>query len=180
MVNNRSEPNLRLAKRLSVIAWMITAIVLLLVGMMRSVKLDVGVDFSMLPAVNAILNSCTAIVLIIAYYFIRQKQIERHRRMIYMAMCLSFIFLVCYILYHFTTPETLYCHEGWKRNLYFAVLISHIVLAAAIFPFVLFTFIRGFTGQYSRHRRMARWVFPVWLYVAVSGPVVYLMLAPCY
>jgi putative membrane protein len=179
-VGKNSDPNLALAKRLSVAAWIISAMVLLLVGMMRRVKIDLGVDFSMLPAVNAVLNSCTAIVLLTAYYFIRRKRITAHRRMIYVAMSFSFVFLVCYMLYHFTTPETVYCREDWTKTLYFVILASHIVLAAVIFPFVLFTFIRGFTGQYARHRKMAIWVFPVWLYVAVSGPVVYLMLSPCY
>lgn len=180
MAINNTTPNLPLAKKLSVAAWIISVIVLFLVAMMRRVKIDVGVDFTMLPAVNAFLNTCTAIVLLMAYYFIRNKRIERHRMMIYVAMGLSFVFLVCYVLYHFTTPETLYCGEGWMRTLYFTILITHIVLAAVIFPFVLFTFIRGFTGQYARHRRMARWVFPIWLYVAISGPIVYLMLSPCY
>jgi putative membrane protein len=137
-------------------------------------------DFTMLPMVNAIINSCTALVLVIAFIFIRRKQVERHSNMIFVAMTLSFVFLVCYVLYHFTTPETTYCGEGWMRTVYFTFLITHVVLAAVIFPFVLFTFIRGFTGQYARHRKMARWVFPVWLYVAISGPVVYLMLSPCY
>jgi putative membrane protein len=179
-VQINKEPNIRLAKKLSVAAWIITVIVLLLVGMMRRVKLDVDMDFTMLPMVNAILNSCTALVLVIAFIFIRRKQVERHRNMIFVAMALSFVFLVCYVLYHFTTPETTYCGEGWMRTVYFTFLITHVVLAAVIFPFVLFTFIRGFTGQYARHRKMARWVFPVWLYVAISGPVVYLMLSPCY
>ena len=180
MESNNVLPNLRLAKQLSIVAWIITAIVLILVGMMRRVKIDTGMDFSMLPAINAFLNTCTAIVLMIAYYYIRRKQIERHRRMIYVALILSALFLIGYVLYHFTTPETSYCKEDWTKTLYYVVLISHIVLAAIIFPFVLFTFIRGYTGQYARHRRMARWVFPVWLYVAISGPVVYLLLAPCY
>lgn len=180
MAINPITPNLPLAKKLSVAAWIITVIVLFLVAMMRRVKIDVGIDFTMLPAVNAFLNTCTAIVLLVAYYFIRKKQIERHRMMIYIAMGLSFVFLVCYVLYHFTTPETLYCGEGWMRTVYFTILITHVVLAAVIFPFVLFTFIRGFTGQYAKHRKMARWVFPIWLYVAISGPIVYLMLSPCY
>ena len=180
MGRTNNEPNLALAKRLSVVAWVITVIVLLLVGMMRRVKLDVDMDFSVLPAVNAILNTCTALVLIVAYYFIRRKEIEKHRRMMYVAIMLSFVFLMSYVLYHFTTPETAFCREGWIRTVYFIVLITHVFLAAVIFPFVLFTFIRGFTGQYVRHKNMARWVYWVWLYVAVSGPVVYLMLSPCY
>lgn len=180
MATTKNEPDIRLARRLSVIAWVISVIVLLLVGIMRRVKLEVDIDFSILPAVNATINTCTAVVLIMAYYFIRRKQIERHRRMMYLALTLSFVFLLCYVLYHFTTPETLFCREGWIRTLYFIILISHVVLAAVIFPFVLFTFIRGFTGQFARHRKMARWVYPVWLYVAISGPVVYLLLSPCY
>jgi putative membrane protein len=177
---NNPVPRLQLARKLSVAAWIVSAIVLATVAMMRRVKLDVDVDFSMLPQVNAILNTGAAIALMLAYYFIRRKQIAKHRAMIFVAMGLSFVFLVCYVLYHFTTPETLFCREGWIRTVYFVLLISHIVLAAVIFPFVLFTFIRGFTGQYGRHRKMARWVFPIWLYVAISGPVVYLLLAPCY
>jgi putative membrane protein len=179
-VSIKDIPDLKLARRLRVLAWIITVIVLLLVGLMRRVKIDAGIDFSMLPAVNAILNTCTAIVLVIAYYFIRRKQVERHRKMIYIAMALSLAFLICYVLYHFTTMETTYCGTGWSRTVYYVILISHVVLAGVIFPFVLFTFIRGFTGQYAAHRRMARWVFPIWLYVAISGPLVYLMLAPCY
>jgi putative membrane protein len=174
------KPNPELAKKLSVVAWIITVVVLLLVGMMRRAKLDVDVDFAMLPMVNAILNTCTAIVLVAAFVCIRKKQVEQHRNMIFVAMGLSFIFLVCYVLYHFTTPETTYCGEGWMRYVYYTFLISHVVLAAVIFPFVLFTFIRGFTAQYARHRKMARWVFPIWLYVAISGPIVYIMLSPCY
>jgi len=180
VVNTDRQPDLKLARKLSIGAWVISVIVLLLVGLMRRVKLDIDADFSVLPMVNAILNTCTAVVLVLAYAFIRRKQIERHRRMIYVALLLSFVFLVCYVLYHFTTQETTYCGEGWTRPVYYVILISHVILAAVIFPFVLFTFIRGFTGQYARHRKMARWVFPVWLYVAVSGPVVYLMLSPCY
>ena len=180
MAETDIQPDLKLARRLSVAAWVITVVVLLLVGLMRRVKLNVDADLSVLPMVNAILNTCTAVVLVFAYRFIRRKQIVQHRRMIFVAMFLSLVFLVCYVLYHFTTQETTYCGEGWTRPVYYAVLISHVVLAAVIFPFVLFTFIRGFTSQYVRHRAMARWVLPVWLYVAISGPVVYLMLSPCY
>jgi putative membrane protein len=176
----RTEPDLVLARKLSIVAWVLTVAILLLIGMMRRVKLDVGVDFSALPAVNAIVNSVTAVVLLLAWVYIRNNRVEAHRKMIFVAMGLSLVFVICYVLYHFTTSETSFCGTGWTRPMYYAILISHVVLAAVIFPFVLFTFIRGFTGQYARHRRMARWVFWVWLYVALSGPAVYLMLAPCY
>ncbi len=176
------DANLQLAKKLNRLAWVVTIVVLLLVGLMRRVKIPLpdGWDFGFLPPVHATLNALTAVVLIIAYYFIRRKQVENHRRAIYVAMGLSVLFLLSYVTYHFTTPETLYCGEGNIRILYFILLITHIVLAALILPFILFTFIRAYTGQIERHRKMARWVFPLWLYVAITGPICYLMLMPCY
>ena len=96
------------------------------------------------------------------------------------AMTCSFIFLTMYIVYHTTTPETKYCGEGNIRYVYFFLLISHVILAAVIFPFILFTFIRGYTFQVEKHKKMAKWVFPFWLYVAVTGPVLYIMLNPCF
>ena len=96
------------------------------------------------------------------------------------AIVTSCLFLLSYITYHVTTPETVYCGTGAVRMVYLFILITHVILAGVIVPFILFTFIRAYTNQIDRHRRMARWVFPIWLYVAVSGPVVYLMLLPCY
>lgn len=170
----------RTEKKLNRIAWVLTAIVLLLVGMMRRVKIETEIDFSFLPPFHATVNAITALVLIYAYYQIRQKHIEQHRKAIYTAISLSMIFLLSYVVYHFTTPETRYGGEGAWRYVYFFLLITHVILAAVIFPFIMFTFIRAFTGQYDRHRRLARWVFPVWLYVAVTGPLCYLMLKPYY
>lgn len=190
------ERNLQLAKQLNTAAWVATGAVLLLVGLMRRVKIPIpeGWDLGFLPPFHATVNALTAVVLVAAYYFIRQKNIEAHRRAIYIAVGLSVLFLLSYVAYHFTTPETIYgdlnrdgslsaeelAAAGSSRIWYLALLLSHIVLAALIFPFILFTFIRAYTGQYARHRKMARWVFPVWLYVAVTGPVVYYMLMPYY
>ena len=182
------------AKKLNSIAWILTVVVLLLIGAMRRVKIDVGIDLSFLAGFHAMMNVFTAIALIIAFVYIKQKNIERHRQAIYAAMVLSFLFLLSYVGYHFTTPETIYgdtnhdgvlddleaAAAGAGRTVYLVVLLSHIVLAGIIFPFILFTFIRGYTGQVERHRKMAKWVFPIWLYVAISGPIVYLMLMPYY
>ncbi len=172
--------DLLLEKKLNRIAWIISGVVLLLVGMMRRVKITTSVDFSFLPPVHAILNSLCAIALLAALYFIKQKNIKLHRTMIYIAMGLSAAFLICYVLYHFTTPETRFCQEGNIRYLYFFLLITHVVLAALILPFILFTFIRAYTNQFDRHKAMARWVYPLWLYVTISGPICYLLLQPCY
>jgi len=167
MIDNK--PNLQLAKKLNIAAYIISVAVLLLVGVMRRVKLNVDVDFSFLPPIHAILNSLVAFCLILALYFIKKKNIKAHQKSIYAAMVFSFLFLLSYVTYHFTTEETKFCSEGMIRTVYFILLISHIVLAGVSLPFILFTFIRGFTGQVEKHRRMAKWIWPIWFYVAVSG-----------
>ena len=172
--------NLPLAKKLNIAAWIISAAVLVLVGLMRRVKIDVGIDFSFLPPVHASFNVGVAIALLFALYFIKQKNIEAHKKSIFVAMAFSFLFLLSYVAYHFTTEETKFCMDGAQRTVYFVLLISHIVLAGISLPFILFTFIRGFTYQVEKHKKLARWVWPIWFYVAVSGPICYLMLRPCY
>lgn len=170
----------KLASKLNKVSWVLTALVLLLVGLMRRIKFDLGVDFSFLPPISAGLNTLVAILLLVALYFVKQGNIDRHRQAIFGAMAASALFLVCYVLYHFTTEETRYCGEGIMRTVYYFFLITHIVLAGISLPFILFTFVRGLTYQVTLHKSMARWVFPLWLYVAVTGPIVYLMLKPCY
>jgi len=174
------EPKEQLGKKLSVVAYVITAAVLVLVGVMRRVKIDLGVDFSFLPPYHAAFNVVVAISLVFALIFVKKKNIDAHRKSIATAMFFSFLFLLSYVLYHFTTMETKYCGEGTMRTVYFILLISHIILAAVSLPFILITFIKGFTWQVESHKRLARWVWPVWFFVAVSGPVCYLMLRPCY
>ncbi|MBL7781769.1 MAG: DUF420 domain-containing protein [Saprospiraceae bacterium] len=167
-------------KKLNLIAYVVSAVVLLLVGLMRRVKIDLGIDFHFLPPLHATLNAITAVILLLAFYYIKNKQVEQHRKAIYAAMACSALFLLSYVLYHFTTPETRYGGTGIMRTLYFFLLITHVILAAVTLPLVLLTFNRAYTNQYDRHRKMARWVFPLWLYVAVTGPICYLMLRPYY
>ena len=172
--------NKKLIKRLNIAAYLITAAVLTLVGMMRRVKIDVSFDTSFLPGVNAGINIITSVLLLLALWFIKQKNIEAHKKTIYVAICTSALFLLTYVLYHFTNVETSFCKEGTIRSIYYFVLATHVILAGVIFPFILFTFIRAYTGQIDRHRAMAKWVWPVWFYVSVTGPIVYFMLKPCY
>jgi putative membrane protein len=190
------EENLQLAKKLSGWAWVISIIVIALVVMMREVKIPLpeGVSLGFLPPFHATVNAITAVVLIFAFWFIKQKNIIMHRRMIYIAMGLSVIFLLSYVSYHITMPETIFGdlnHDGvlgedeklavgGSRTVYLIILGTHILLAGLILPFILFTFIRAYTNQIAKHRKMARWVFPLWLYVAITGPVCYLMLLPYY
>ena len=131
--------NTALAKKMGIAAWIITVAVLMLVGLMRRVKIDVGIDFSFLPPLHATFNMFVAIALVFALYFIKLKNIQAH-----------------------------------------VLLISHIILAAVSLPFILFTFIRGFTYQVEKHKKLARWVWPIWFYVAVSGPISFFMLRPFY
>lgn len=190
------EANLSLARKLNVYAWIVSGAVLFLVGLMRRVKIDLpaGWDMSFLPPFHATLNALTAVVLLAALYFIKQKQPEAHRKAIYVAMGLSVLFLLSYVAYHFTTPETIFGDAdgdgilsdaeklavGGRRTFYLILLLTHIILAALILPFILFTFIRAYTGQFEKHRKMARWVWPLWFYVAITGPIAYYMLAPYY
>ncbi len=195
-MRNSVAPNTALAKKLNLAAWIVTVAVLALVGLMRRVKLEMpaGWDVSFLPSFHAGLNALTAVVLLLALYFIKQKNVAAHRGAIYVAMGLSVLFLLSYVAYHFTTPETLFgdvdgngqldagelAAAGASRTVYLVLLLSHIALAAVSLPLILFTFIRAFTHQYERHRRMARWVYPLWLYVAITGPICYWMLRPFY
>lgn len=173
-------PDIALEKRLNRWAYVVSAVVLLLIGLMRRVKIDLGIDFSFLPPFHASLNALCAVILVVALWHIKNGRREQHRRAIYAAMVCSALFLVSYVLYHFTTPETRFGGEGAIKTVYFFLLITHVILAAVILPFVLLTFTRAYTGQYERHKKMARWVFPLWLYVAITGPICYLMLKPYY
>lgn len=172
--------NLQLAKKLNTYAVIVSAAVLILVASMRQIpRLDLGIDFSFLPAIYSATNALVAAFLIRGLLFIKQKRIAEHKKMITIALSLSAAFLLMYVLYHITTPEIKYCGEGTIRTVYFLLLITHVVLAAVSFPFILFTYIRGFTMQVEKHKAMSKYVFWIWLYVSITGPIVYLMLRPC-
>jgi putative membrane protein len=201
MHNERTEwlsrpPRGELAKKLRVAAWVLTAAILVLVGLMRRIKIPLpeGVSLSFLPPFHAAVNALAAVVLVVAFIAIVKGHITLHRRMIMAAMGLSVLFLLSYVAYHFTSNEVKFgdanldglvdpaerAAVGSVRTVYLLLLISHIVLAGVSLPFILFTFIAGWTNQFAKHRRLARWVFPVWLYVAITGPVCYWMLRPYY
>ena len=190
------EANMVLARKLKIGVWIVTAVVLLLVGLMRQVKIGLpeGMSFHFLPPLHALLNTCAAIALILSVLSIKKGKVDLHQRWIYVAMGCSLVFLLSYVTYHFTTPETIYgdrdgngelsgvekTEVGKMRVVYLVILLSHISLAGLSLPFILLSFVYGYTNQFSRHRALAARVFPVWLYVAVTGPVVYLMLRPYY
>jgi len=133
-----------------------------------------------MPAVSATLNSLVALFLILALLAVKKKNIALHQRFINSAMIASIMFLLCYVAYHFTTEETRFGGEGIIRSLYFFILITHIVLAGISLPLIVQTWVLGFCGLIDRHRKWTRLVFPIWLYVAVTGPICYFMLRPYY
>ena len=135
-------------------------------------------SISFLPTLNAILNATSGILIVIGFRFIRRGRIAAHRACMIGAVTSSTLFLISYLVYHvgFKAGVTRFTGTGWVRPLYFAILVSHTILAVVIVPFVIVTLTRALRGQFLRHRAVARWTFPMWLYVSITGVVVYLML----
>jgi putative membrane protein len=149
------------------------------VGLLFRVKIP-GYDFSFLPGIYASINGLTAILLVTAYIAIRSGRRQLHERLMKTCIGLSASFLVMYVIYHMTSESTVFGGTGVIRYVYYFILISHILLSVIITPLVLFTFSRALSGNFERHRALAKFTFPVWLYVAVSGVLVYLMISPYY
>jgi len=147
-----------------------------------------------LPKLNAILNGTCSVLLLLSLYFIKQKNITVHKRINILAFCLSSLFLVSYIGFHYLAPETRYgdvngdgilspdeaAAAGSIRYVYYVILTSHIILAAGVLPLILLSFYRGLQMQVEKHKKLVRWAFPIWLYVTVTGVIVYLMVSPYY
>lgn len=139
-----------------------------------------GYDFSFLPPVYATLNGITAVLLILAVIAIKNGNRSRHELLNKTSIGLSSLFLVLYILYHITSDATPFGGEGVIRYIYYFILVTHISLSVVVIPFVLFTFSRALAGNFERHKALAKFTFPLWLYVAVTGVIVYLMISPYY
>ncbi|MCA0970694.1 DUF420 domain-containing protein [Halobacillus litoralis] len=139
-----------------------------------------GFDVTILPLLNAVLNSFTFVFLLAALYMILKKNITWHKRFIYAAFTTTALFLVSYLTYHSMASSTSYGGDGIMQTIYYFILITHIVLAAVIVPLALLTFARGITMKVEKHRKIARWTMPLWLYVSLTGVLVYLMISPYY
>jgi len=178
---------------IGVLSVAIPVVVAVLLYLPQTGKLgDLNVSF--LPHLNAVLNSATALCLIMGYYMMKQKQYHVHRAMMLAAVALSSMFLISYVLYHFQAPSTRFGDTdgngilsdaeklvaGSLRMVYFGLLILHIFFAAIIVPFVLTSIYFGITKQFEKHKKVSRFTFPMWLFVAVSGVVVYFMISPYY
>ena len=129
-----------------------------------------------LPAINASLNALSGVLLLAGYIMIRTRRIKQHRRCMIAAFTTSSAFLVCYIVYHAQVGSVPFTRQGFVRPLYFTILVTHVTLAAAVLPLALATLSRGLKGRYPQHVRIARWTLPIWLYVSVTGVLVYVLL----
>jgi uncharacterized membrane protein YozB (DUF420 family) len=129
-----------------------------------------------LPAVNATLNATSGVLLLIGYALIRARRIEQHRKVMLAAFVTSSLFLVCYVVYHAQVGSVRFTRQGIVRPIYFTILITHVTLAAVVLPLAIVTLSRALKAKYARHRSIARWTFPIWLYVSVTGVLVYVLL----
>lgn len=173
------ENNGTMSKKQRLLIIIISIAIPLAVGVLFRIKVDFF-DFSFLPPFYAGINALTAICLLAALYQIKQKNIKAHERLISFSMLLSAVFLVCYVLYHLTSESTVYGGEGLAKTIYFIILISHIALSMVIIPFVLISYVYGRNRNVTRHKKIVKYAFPMWLYVAITGVIVYLMIAPYY
>ena len=139
-----------------------------------------GIDLKIFPKFHAVLNSIATVLLLAGLYFIKNKQINRHRAMMLSAFVVSTVFLLSYVTYHTLSKPTPYGGDGLLKYVYYFILITHVVLAAGVLPFILFTFLRALTGDIEKHRKIAKLTLPVWLYVTITGVLVYLLISPYY
>lgn len=133
-----------------------------------------------LPLVNATLNGACAILLVFSLIYIKKKNIQMHKRINITAFIFSALFLISYVMYHWMMPETKYPEGESMRGLYYVILISHIILAAGVLPLILLSFWHGLKNNVAKHRRLVRFTYPIWMYVCITGPVIYLMISPYY
>lgn len=167
------------SKKLKQAIWAVSIIIPIAVAILFSVKIE-GLDFSFLPPVYASLNGLTAVGLIIAIAAIKNKNRTLHQRVIQLCLLFSILFLLLYVLYHMTSDTTPYGGGGALKMVYFFLLISHILLSIVVIPIVLFSYLFAWQGDFERHKKWTKFAFPLWLYVAVSGVLVYFMISPYY
>ncbi|MEE9384664.1 MAG: DUF420 domain-containing protein [Nannocystaceae bacterium] len=157
----------------------ISIVIPLTIATLFGVRIE-GYDLGFLPPIYAAINAVTSLVLLAAVVCITRGQRLWHERLMKSAVWLSTSFLLMYVAYHVTSESTPYGGSGWIRSVYFTLLVSHILLSIVVLPFVLSTYVRAWAGNFDRHRKLARLTFPLWLYVTVSGVLVYCMISPYY
>ena len=155
-------------------------LVVLSLGKFKLLQIELGFNPHIFARINAFINSIVSILLVYGLVLVKQKKHEQHRTVMLTAFAFSSLFLVSYILHHLLTVDTHFGGEGLIRYFYYPLLITHIILAATILPFILLTTYRGLTADFGQHRKIAKITFPIWLYVSMSGVIVYLLISPYY
>ena len=180
MSENKSDVEKKYNKWIVILSIAIPFAVALLFGINLR-KLGFNVEpLTFLPPIYATINGITAVILIVALWAIKNKKVRLHQNLMKSAIACSILFLVMYMAYHMTSDSTKFGGEGVLRYVYFFILITHILLSIIVIPFVLITYVRALAERFDKHRKIARITFPIWLYVAISGVVVYLMISPYY
>lgn len=169
-------------KQARLLIYTVSFVVFAAVAVLSKVKLevDLGFDIHVFALINAVINSAVSILLVWALVAVKNKNYQLHKNIMFGAILLSVLFLVSYIAHHLLAGDTIYGGEGNIRYFYYFILITHIFLAAIILPFILFTAYRSLTGEYASHKKLAKYTWPLWLYVSVTGVIVYMMISPYY
>ncbi|MDO1502439.1 DUF420 domain-containing protein [Winogradskyella maritima] len=175
---------IKTSKKYNVWIIILSIIIPIVVAILSRIKLqDFGIEvepLSFLPPIYATINGVTAVILILALRAIKGGNRTLHERLMKFAIVLSVSFLAMYVAYHMTSDSTTYGGEGMIRYVYYFILLTHILLSIVVIPFVLITYVRAITNDFERHKKIAKITFPLWLYVAVTGVIVYLMISPYY
>ena len=167
-------------KQLKIWVNIISIVIPFVVALLFTVRLPNVASLSFLPPIYAAINGITAAILISALIAIRKRKIFLHESLMKTAICCSLVFLLMYVAYHMTSDSTPFGGMGAIKFLYYFILISHIILSVVVIPLVLHSYIRAYLGDYKAHKKIVKYAYPVWLYVAVTGVVVYLMICPYY
>lgn len=168
------------SKKYNVWIWILSIVIPIAVAILFTIRIPGVERLGFLPPIYASINALTAFLLIIAFIMIQQGKIKIHETLMKTCIVLSVLFLLMYVAYHMTSDSTSYGGEGAMRYVYFFILISHILLSIIIIPFVLITYVRAISGNFPQHKKIARITFPLWLYVAITGVIVYIMISPYY
>lgn len=167
-------------KKYNRLIWIMSIVIPIAVASLFGIRIPGVERLGFLPPIYATINGLTAVILIVAVIQVKKGNRKTHERLMKTAVIFSVIFLLLYITYHMTSDSTKFGGEGVLKYLYYFILITHIIMSIVVIPFVLITFVRGLTGQFEKHKKIAKITFPLWLYVAISGVVVYLMISPYY
>lgn len=168
------------SKKYTVWIWILSIVIPLAVAVLFTIKIPGVERMGFLPPIYASINALTAILLVVAVIQIKKGNRVAHEKLMKTSIVLSVFFLVLYVIYHMTSESTSYGGEGILRYVYFFILITHILLSIVVIPFVLITYVRAISGDFAKHKKIAKITFPLWLYVAVTGVIVYLMISPYY